>query len=143
LKNFHISDVLSVTTPRLLSSRHMEGVYEILNFLTGDSLYTHQLPRACREVRPWMATQFPQLMDGTPEIDAMLKQLDINIEACPPERESRGKACSDFVERVRVRFGLPEYLAVYEMPCEQHTHIDPIEEAKAMVGDDKVIVLEP
>jgi len=32
---FHISDVLSITTGRLVSSRKMEGIYKILNHMTG------------------------------------------------------------------------------------------------------------
>lgn len=39
MKAFHIGDVLTVTTGRLVSPRHMYGVYEILNFLTGDRLH--------------------------------------------------------------------------------------------------------
>jgi hypothetical protein len=29
-KQFHISDVLSITTGRLVSTRHMTGVYDLL-----------------------------------------------------------------------------------------------------------------
>lgn len=50
-KRFHLGDVLSITTGHLLSPRHMEGVYEILNHMTGDQLFTHQLPRASRGMR--------------------------------------------------------------------------------------------
>jgi len=45
-KDFHISDILSITDGRLVSTRHMDGIYEILNFMTGDNLFTHQLPRS-------------------------------------------------------------------------------------------------
>ena len=34
-------------------------------------------------------------------------------------------------------------LPVYEMGTDMHTHIDPIEEAEAMVGKDRVIVVKP
>jgi hypothetical protein len=44
----------------------MEGVYDILNFMTDDDLYTHQLPRAAEECRPYLLEQFPQLR----EVDA-------------------------------------------------------------------------
>ena len=40
-KTFHISDILSVTTEVLLSTRRMEGVHD--NWMTGDDLFTHQL----------------------------------------------------------------------------------------------------
>jgi hypothetical protein len=34
-------------------------------------------------------------------------------------------------------------LPVYEMGADMHTHIDPVEEARAMVGDDRVLVVSP
>ena len=62
MKLFHISDILSVTTGYLVSNRHMDGVYDILNFLTKDELFTHQLPRASDECQPWLRAMFPAIM---------------------------------------------------------------------------------
>lgn len=62
-KTFNLSDVLSITTGVLLSDRKMDGVYDILNFMTRDDLYTHQLPRARDAVLPSLLQQFPQLTD--------------------------------------------------------------------------------
>ena len=62
-KKFHLGDVLSITTGRLVSPRHMDGVYDILNFMTGDNLFTHQLPRASDECKPHLLAQFPQLAE--------------------------------------------------------------------------------
>jgi hypothetical protein len=147
MKEFHISDVLSVTTPRLMSHRHMEGVYDILGFLVGEEggLYTHQLMRVNEEARPWLRTQFPQLMDDSPEMAELLKEFAEQIDNAPHDNDVLGKMCGEFVERVRTTFSLPEYLPVYEMGADMHTHIDPEEELRAIVGDDKVIAinLEP
>lgn len=75
-RDFHLGDILSVTTGRLVSPRHMEGVYDILNFMTGDNLFTHQLPRAARECEAPLLAQHPDLAavevpeefgDGTPD----------------------------------------------------------------------------
>lgn len=60
-KRFHIGDVLTITTGRLVSTRHMDGVYEILNHMTGELLFTHALPRACRACAPALLRAFPQL----------------------------------------------------------------------------------
>src|SRR3989344_6645903 len=60
-KEFHLGDVLSITTGRLVSPRHIDGVYDILTFMTGDTLFTHQLPRASDECKPYLVKQFPQL----------------------------------------------------------------------------------
>lgn len=85
MKLFHISDVLSVTTGRLVSSRHTEGIYDILNFLTNDKLFTHQLPRAMKECKPWLATLFPALMDDAPGMAERLADMDQRIKSAPQD----------------------------------------------------------
>ena len=99
MKTFHISDVLSVTTGRLVSSRHMGGIYEILNFLTGDNLFTHQLPRAMKECLPWLRTQFPNLMDDAVIMRGLLLALDENIEKAKAQGDKKAieAACSAWV----------------------------------------------
>ena len=134
MKSFHISDVLSVTTGKLVSSRHMDGIYDILNFLTGDSLYTHQLPRAMRECEPWLRSQFPTIMEDSPIIVKLLPVLDAASAKCDGRRDCLGAACEQWVKLVQAETNLPEMLPVYEMGEEMHTHIDPMEEAQAMVG---------
>lgn len=143
MKEFHISDVLSITTGRLVSSRHMGGIYEILNFLTGDNLFTHQLPRAMRECEPWLRTQFPDIMEDSPIIARLLPALDEEIAKAGEQKAAIGSACNRWVESVRVTANLPEMLPVYEMGAGMHTHIDPVEEAQAMVGDKRVITVRP
>lgn len=70
-KYFDISDVLSITHERLVSTRHMDGVYDILNFMTGENLFTHSLPRAAEVCKPALLAQFPQLAEDSAEhIDA-------------------------------------------------------------------------
>lgn len=135
MKTFHISDLLSITTGRLVSSRHMDGVYEILNFLTGDNLFTHQLPRACEECSPWLRTQFPQLFPDNPRMEAWLAGLDNKLAT-----EGRGAdVIAAWVQLVRVGAELPEVVPVYEMGADMHTHIDPLQELESMVGPDRVL----
>jgi hypothetical protein len=61
-----LADILSITTGRLLSRSRMEGIYRILNDLTGDNLMTHQLPRAEDHCAPGLIAQHPFLADVTP-----------------------------------------------------------------------------
>jgi hypothetical protein len=142
VKLFHISDVLSVTTGRLVSTRHIEGVYEILNFLTGDNLFTHQLPRANRECEPWLRTQFPQLMEDAPGMETRCEQLSLDCENADGDRNKLSAICNAWWASIQAAHGLPEMLPVYEMGAEMHTRIDPVEELGAMVGDDRIIKLE-
>ena len=106
-KEFHLGDVLSITTGRLVSSRHIDGVYDILNFMTGDNLFTHQLPRASRECEPYLLMQFPQL--ATPEMDAAVAKLDKelrNLDVVPSHR--RNDKAKEIVSK-----WLAEQIAVY------------------------------
>lgn len=72
-KTFPLGTVLSITTGYLLAPNGIGGVYEILNFMTGDNLYTHQLPRVGRECAPYLLKQFPAL--ASPEVDFAAAEL--------------------------------------------------------------------
>lgn len=60
-KQFHVGDLLSITSGLLLSGRGMEGFYEILNFMTGHDLLTHSLPAAADICKPVLLQQHPWL----------------------------------------------------------------------------------
>lgn len=107
MKQFHISDVLTVTTGKFVSTRHMEGVYEILNYMTGDSLFTHQLPRASEECKPYLLQQFPQLVEVTGD--------EVTIENW-----------KDWLDQQIEKYGM--YFDVEPLPEEEHKFIDPISE---------------
>ena len=108
-KKFHIGDILSITTEHLVSPRHMDGVYDILNFMTGDDLFTFQLPRAGDICRPYLLEQHPQLKD----IDASMAN------------EENWKS---WIEEQIAKYG--EFLVVEPLPEGVYQHKDPIEEAK-------------
>jgi len=56
-----LADVLSVTTPTLLSARKMDGLIDLLNWMTGDELELWQLLRAADECAPALIAQHPAL----------------------------------------------------------------------------------
>ena len=58
-KAFPTRDVLSTITGRLMGETG--GVYEVLSFMTGESVYTHQIPRICREAQPVLVAAHPEL----------------------------------------------------------------------------------
>lgn len=69
-KTFQLGDVLSITDGRLLSPRLMDGVYDILNHLTGCGLMTHELPKAVKLYQPLLLAKFPALEGCVPkEVD--------------------------------------------------------------------------
>ena len=133
---FHISDVLSITTGRLVSIRHIEGVYDILGYMTGDSLMTHQLPRAGRECAPVLLSWYPQLSTEDPATKQAIEAMDAEIKTSGP-----AAAVANMVLRVRLAHGLEEELEVPKLAHEQSSHTDPLEELIGMVGRERVIVV--
>jgi len=120
-RDFHIGDILSVTTGRLLSPRGVGGVYDILNFMTSDTLYTHQLPRASDECRPELLRQHPKL---------------VVIDASGIDRMNWRQKLAEWA----VEFG--ETLSVSPLPNHAHEYIDPVSELTENVHPSKIIVVK-
>lgn len=123
MKKFHLGDVLSITTGFLVSPRLMSGVYDILNYMTGDNLFTHQLSRASRECAPWLFRQHPQL-SGVKVPEKFNGKEDV-------ERW--------LAEQVKI-YG--EQIPVKPIPMDDHDRKDPLTEMEEMMGKDRVIVVE-
>ena len=120
-RNFHIGDILSITTRRLVSPDLIDGVYRILNYMTGDNLFTHQIPRVCKECAPELLRQHPHLA----EVDASIVTAE---------------NCKDWLAEQVAKYG--EELPVQRMKEEDHKRIDPRSELADMVHSDRIIVIE-
>lgn len=117
-REFHLGDILSITHDRLLSPRHMEGVYDIAAFMAGEPVWTHQLPRVGKEAAPVILRQHPQLA----EIDASGVNGD-NHQAWLAEQVAR--------------YG--ETLPIEPMTADDHERIDPMSELAEKVHPDRII----
>lgn len=78
---FHLGDLLSVTDGKMVSPRYVDGVYAVMDFVTGEKHMTHQLSRAADVVKPWLLEQHPWLAgitvpDGLNSKEAVLDWLD-------------------------------------------------------------------
>lgn len=120
-KDFHIGDILSITTDRLLSLDHIGGVYNILNWMTGESLMTHQLPRASRECEAFLISQHPDLVIDVPTITCEAEAITFLASLYPT---------------------LGEFRPVKPLPIGDHTHIDPITELRMMKPNAQIIAVE-
>lgn len=116
---FPLADALSVTTDKLLSRSHMDGIYEILNYMTGQSLFTHQLPNAADKAKPALIQQHPYLAELQPP--AGLDLADLMAWLVEAERIHG--------ETIEVK------------PLSDWEHRDPIEDLCDKVGADKVYVV--
>ncbi len=121
-RDFDISDVLTVTTGCLVSTRHMTGIYDILGFMAGEDVYTHQIPRVLREAAPALLAQHPQL-------------ADVDASKVTPEN------VAEHVAGWRTKFG--DTLAVAPMNENQHESIDPVSELAEKVHPSRIIVVTP
>lgn len=119
-KPFGLGCVLSITTDRLVSEKGIGGVYEILNYMTGENLYTHQLPRVSEEARPVILAWHPQLA---------------NVDASSVTSENWRAWLAD----QKARFG--ETLAIPTLDEAQHERIDPLSEAAELFHPDKIITV--
>ena len=108
-RSFHLGDILSVTTGRLVSTRHMDGLYDLLGFMAGESMFTHQLPRVADECEPELLRQHPDLAD-----------VDV------PDRFTGREHVEAWLAAQVARFG--EYRKVTPLMPENHTAIDPLAE---------------
>ena len=122
-RDFHLGDILSVTTGLLVSPRHIEGVYDILNWMTGDNLFTHQLPRAGKECRDPLLRQHPDL-------------ADVRV---PEEFDGKEHVDRWLAEQVE-RYG--ETRPVAPLAPVDHTRINPIDEMRMIAPHVPIIGVE-
>jgi hypothetical protein len=120
---FHLGDILSITTGRLVSPRHIDGVYDILNFMTGDNLFTHQLPRASRECEGPLLAQHPDLRN-----------------VAVPEDFGGKDGVDRWLAGQVAMYG--ETREVTPLGSSDHTRIDPFTEMRAVNPDAKIIAVE-
>jgi hypothetical protein len=113
-RSFHLGDILTVTTGRLVSPRHMDAVYDLLNFMTGDNLFTHQLPRAMDECQPHLLAQHPDL--ATVVVPDDFGVFGVSAEV----------AIADWLAGQVVQFGVSRDVA--PLAAGEHTAIDPLAE---------------
>ena len=145
-KKFHIGDVLSITTGLLVSPDHIGGVYQILNYMTRDNLFTHQLGRAADECKPYLLKQFPWLASDEFQgvVDKLKNSLANNKSS---EGEMANKTASYIVNSWLKKQVIPktgEFVEVEPLPSDtRYEHKEPIAELVKMAGKKKVIVVSP
>lgn len=120
-REFDLGDILSITTDRLLSPRGMSGVGDILSFMAGEAVFTHQLPRISREAAPVLLRRHPQLA---------------SVDASSVTREN----WETFLADQMVRFG--QRLPVPKLSTDEHERIDPMSELAEKMHPDNIIVVD-
>lgn len=119
-KSFRTPVVVSVTSKFLLCD--MGELYDVLNYMTGSDLFTHQLPRAGDACTPALIEQHPKL--ASPEVAELLKGTD---------RTNWAIRCHKLIEILGPNLSVE--------PLKSFEAKNPITELAAAVGGDKVIVV--
>jgi hypothetical protein len=121
-KDFPTLDVLSTATGVLVSEGGIGGVYEVLNWMTGESVFTHQIPRIGREAAPVLLAAHPTLAAAYQEA----KQIT--------PKNWRWFA-SLWLGRYGATIAVPKFMPV------DHEKIDPLSELVEKVHPDNIIVV--
>lgn len=121
-REFATADVLSTVTGRLMGK--MDGVYQVLNWMTGESVFTHQIPRISREAQPVIVAMHPQLQQAIDE-----------AEQVTPDN------WRVWLQTWEDRYG--PTIAVPKFTHETHERIDPLSEAAEHFPPDKILVEKP
>ena len=139
MTKFHILDILSITHDRLISLDHMDGIYKILNYLTGENLFTHQLVRVSKTCKPYLLKTYPTLSDSRIEIafEKLTKVLDHLRQQNSPDDDIMLAIKGWAVQYVYPVTG--EYLDILPLDA-PYQHMNPVDELVWMKGDDDGII---
>ena len=144
IKTFTLRTVLSVTTGRLLTEpkgprdNGIDRMYELLNHMTGDSAFTHQLGRFAEECKPWLFRWFPELATAS----ACLDKLDDWIKRDKTGTNEEGIKMW-LTELKMLEPKIKDAYSIGQIPMDDHDKKDAYDELVAMRGtDEDIIVVE-
>lgn len=129
MSKFPIHVVLSVTTSQLMCE--MDRLYEILNYMTGDNLFTHQLPRAAEVAKPILTDEHPALCGPVPLDRSKLAGMS---------RDDAFAYVKQAAEEYADLHGLPRVMSVPKIP--EWGSSDPVTELMSVRGPRRIVMPE-
>lgn len=121
---FPTCDVISSVTGYMVTERGISAVYEVLNWMTGESLFTHQLPRVGKEAWEVFVKLHPDA--------ACLKDEAENVNH---------ENWHGWADRWIARYGAT--LTVPKMTADDHERIDPLSELAEKIDPSRIVVVKP
>ena len=122
MKEFPTADVLGTITGIRLGD--LDGIYEVSSFMSGEAVFTHQLPRVGREIQAVVLRQHP-------ELHPVIKEA----ESITPEN------WQPILAGWIARYG--STIALEPMSTDEHESIDPISELAEKVHPSRIVLVKP
>ena len=119
-RDFPLSGILGVTTGRLMGD--IGELYEVLGFMTGGPVWTHELPAAARLAAPEIARQHPDLPTEADDIGVTDQATAYAYLASAIEKYGATRTLTPIPDYTRTK--------------------SPVETAIDMMGENRVIEVE-
>lgn len=123
-KEFLTVDVMSAASGFLLTDEGMGPIYRVLSFVTGEDVYTHQLPRVGKELQAALLSDRPDLEDV------------FDLIRTKTTRET----WRDVAAEIEQKLGLS--MTLRRLSHDEHERIDPLSELAEKVHPDRIIPIE-
>jgi len=117
MKKFKTEDIVSCATGRLAGD--MDGIYEVLGYLTGEDLYTHMLPEASNVMDAELRRQCPWVDE-------------VDLEGLTPDNHKA------WLKVLHEKFGTEHELTPAPELWGKH---DPIADLVGMMNDDQELIV--
>lgn len=121
-KAFPAGDVLGIIVDRLFGD--MAGLCAVLDYMTGENVHTHQIPRIAAEATAVLTAMSPVLLRAQEDAEMITRDN-----------------CLEWLARWEARHGAT--IRVPKFTADQHERIDPLSELAQRVHPDKITVLPP
>jgi hypothetical protein len=122
-REFHLGDILSVITGRILSPRHIGGVIDLTNFMTGENLEMTAVPRGTDECAGRLLEQHPDL-----------------AEVQAPDFGGSQEAVAKWLAVEVARYGA--WRKVAPLDPRDDTHIDPLREMRRAAPRSQIVAID-
>jgi hypothetical protein len=109
LKKFHLGDILSITDGKLVSPRHIDGVYDILNHLFSENLSTLGLLEYADRGKQELVSQFPWTKTA-PVLAEELERLPKIMSECR-DTADRTLALNKWLKNLTDLYGEEHYVS--------------------------------
>lgn len=129
---FETAVIFSVCQPRVACE--FSKVHEAIEFLAGQSVWTHSLPRMLEALRPSLMQQFPWAYSD----DAMAANQAIADAAESGDRDSIMAVINSEMNKLSAKYGATHEAREINDPTSVYKN--PLSEAEEMFGDKLVVV---